>query len=228
MFSDDSQRRFANSDKLRRLAEQACFRQFDQAVRDVSTDEMWGYYVDCLLSLCADDEAGVIGVLGENQTSSAQQRLSKAVDVVASAHDKRKLTTDRYSPAVDFLLKHNRIDLARKFLNEITMDRKDPELLLKKIEVCLSISAQSKVNWKPEKLFFKASKKTSGMTSSQQRLFWRLWMEYAIIEDKKELAKEIATTFSSHATGDVTSAMLHIYLKWLAANCGIKAAFQVS
>ena len=218
---------FANKKILKRLGEQKCYEKFDEAVALINTEEMWGEYVVCVLSICSDDQPIPKTVLGELRDQSLQQRLDQAYSVVTNAHSLRKLSSSLYPNVVDFLLKHHHVDKAKVMLNKISKERKDPEILLKKIEIFL-LSIKGEAKWKSEKLYLSALEVVHLMTIEQQVTFYRMWIEYAIAHNQPTLAKQIVTTHSLRCSVEAKSAMLSIYLRWLTAKSGIVKAYRVS
>ena len=218
---------FANRRVLARMGQKRCFDAFEDAVAAIDNEEMWGEYVQCLLFLCSEKPLPQDMILGEGENQHVRRLFDHASAVVAKAHAKRKLSSELYSPVVDFLVRLGDVDKARMMLSKISKERNDPVLLLKKIEFFFLHSVTGEIVWKPQRLFFSAYESIDKMTDEQQSQFFRLWIEFALIRNNQELAKKIATDYSSQSSDKVRSAMLITYLRWLAAS-GISTAYQVS
>ena len=218
---------FANKMVLQRIGERRCFDAFDEAVEALNSEPMWGEYVQCVLNLCEKDPSQPT-ILGEAPDQNVNQRLEQAYMIATKAHAKRKLSSDLYSPVVEFLVKHGHLNKARIMLSKISAERNEPAIILTKIRFFLLHSATGEVKWNSEKLFLTAYEIVNKMTPEQESEFWRMWIEFAIVRNKFDLAKEIATTYSSQSSDDVRSPMLNLYLKWITANSGISTAYRVN
>jgi len=208
------------------MGERRCFDAFEEAIEMIDTEAMWGKYVQCVLTLCSEDTSQPVA-LGEAQDQHVRQRLEHAYEIVTKAHAQRKLSSGLYSPVIDFLVKHRHFDKARIMLSKISVERSDPVILLKKIQFFLLHSVTGEVKWNSKKLFLTAYDNINKMTSEQESQFWQMWMEFALVQNKSDLAMEIVTTYSSQRNDNVKSQILNIYLRWVTANFGISKAYQV-
>ncbi|CAK8692663.1 unnamed protein product [Clavelina lepadiformis] len=203
------------------------FSTFEDAVAEVDTQEMWGEYIDCLLSLCGSD-AGSNETLGAADADTKPSILQQALKIILKAHNDEKVSADRYPKIIEFLINQGFLQEAEKLADDVCKVKVDAKLLLKKLQLTMLLAIDDdSYTLKTDSLFKEILKHRKMMSLKQELEFWSTWVQWAIAIDDEEQAKNVATKLCVGCRPEALISMQDIFLKWVAVKRGVLASYQI-
>uniref|UniRef100_H2Y152 U3 small nucleolar RNA-associated protein 6 homolog n=1 Tax=Ciona intestinalis TaxID=7719 RepID=H2Y152_CIOIN len=197
-----------------------CYQDFDKAVKEIDTPEMWSKYFNFALSMCQQSQPNQVSG-PDSLFSLSSEQLMKVAD---HCHGNNILTCQQYIAWVDFLLKTGQLSSAYDVLCEVCGRRDEVELWLKRLKVAHLGNGE---NIDLNELFQLTCKFSNEMTKKQQEIFWSMWMQNCVVSDAEETAESVLTNKAVGCCCEAALALQHVYLKWMAVKYNVNHAYQM-
>lgn len=203
-------------------AERRCLDEFETAISEVDTTEMWGEYFSFLserimvIDLCHEGGFELSGTKSKSRQTIDEMRLEKFLDVAKRACEHKHLSADNIIIYVIKLLELGKVDEAYDVLITSNSYLSSIDLKIKLLQVTVQHKLNVLCMEDVTSSFMQTSILSGKMSPEQDKIFWSMWLELAGNRNDEKLLwqiVELAEKFNSPSVSWLKSCILEWYAK---------------